>query len=166
MMEKQGRPYRTLGAPMLFLALLTSPNDAPADYFSLYLKCEGAVTSRKGNTRAHVDLALRDNNETALIQRSNVLPVGGKMKYEVSPATYSMTYFSPGARTQLYYDWYQSYLFRWDPNLKRLAAVRLSIDRQTGQLDGDLVNSQDESLARIRMACEAITPEELPEPKF
>lgn len=151
---------------VLFAALFAIPDISSADYFSLYLKCDGVVSSRQGKTKSHVDLALRDNNETALIQRSNVLPVGGKMKYEISPATYSMTYYSPGARTQLYYDWYQGYLFKWDPNLKRLALIRLSIDRQSGQLDGDILNSQDESLARISMACEAVSPEDLPEPKF
>jgi len=151
---------------LLSVSLLAVPALAYADYYSLYLKCEGTVSAKKGKTKAHVDLALRDNDYSALIQRSNVLPVGGKMKYEVSPATYSMVYYAPGARTQLYYDWYQGYLFKWDPNLKRLALIRLSIDRQTGQLDGDIRNSQDESLARISMACEAVSPEELPEPKF
>jgi len=165
-MDKPGLPCSVLSGFILGAALLATPTLSSADYFSLYLKCEGAVSAKKGKTKAHVDLALRDNDYSALIQRSNVLPVGGKMKYEVSPATYSMTYYSPGARTQLYYDWYQGYLFKWDPNLKRLALIRLSIDRQTGQLDGDILNSQDESLARISMACEAVSPEDLPAPKF
>jgi len=165
-MSKSGLPCFVPSGFFLFATLLAMPSISSADYFSLYLKCEGAVSTRQGETKSHVDLAIRDNDYSALIQRSNVLPVGGKMKYEVSPATYSMTYYSPGARTQLYYDWYKSYLFKWDPNLKRLALIRLSIDRQTGQLDGDILNSQDESLARIRMACEAISPEDLPEPKF
>jgi hypothetical protein len=52
------------------------------------------------------------------------------------------------------------------PNLKRLALIRLSIDHQTGQLDGNILNSQDESLARIKKACEASAPEGFPKPKF
>lgn len=165
-MNRPGLSYAMRNSVVLFAALLAIPGISSADYFSLYLKCDGVVSSTQGKTKSHVDLALRDNNETALIQRSNVLPVGGKMKYEVSPATYSMTYYSPGARTQLYYDWYQGYLFKWDPNLKRLALIRLSIDRQSGQLDGDILNSQDDSLARISMGCEAVSPKDLPAPKF
>lgn len=154
------------GRLLVLAALLALPQLASADYFSLYLKCEGSVSSSKGKTRAHVDLALRDNNYSALIQRSNILPVGEKMKYEVSPATYSMTYYSPRADTRLYYDWFRGYLFSWNPGLKRLALIRLSIDRQTGKLDGDILNNQDASLARISMDCEPVSPDTLPAPKF
>jgi hypothetical protein len=150
----------------LLAGLLALPATVSADYFSLYLKCEGDVSAGKGKTRAHVDLALRDNNETALIQRSNVLPVGEKMKYEVSPATYSMRYYAPGTGSRVYYDWYRGYLFDWNPNLKRLSVIRLSIDRQSGELSGEILNNQDQPLARIKMACEAVSPEALPEPKF
>lgn len=153
-------------AALLFGLALFAPMVTHADYFSLYLKCAGTVATAKNKTRANVDLALRDNNNSALIQKSNILPVGESMKYELSPATYSMTYFAPGVHTRVYYDWYRGYLFSWDPDLKRLATVRLSIDRQTGKLTGDVLNSQDRSLARINMACEPISPEDLPEPKF
>jgi hypothetical protein len=44
--------------------------------------------------------------------------------------------------------------------------VRLSIDRQSGKLEGDILNNQDRSLARIEMACEAVSPQDLPAPKF
>jgi hypothetical protein len=147
-------------------ALLTAPGMASADYFSLYLKCEGEIASSAGKTGANLDVAMRDNNQSALIQRSNVLPVGEKMKYEVSPATYSMTFRSPQARTQLFYDWYRGQLFAWDPSLKRLAYIRVSIDRQTGALEGDIRNSDDQSLARIGMKCQKVDPKDLPAPKF
>lgn len=146
--------------------LLAAPGIASAEYFSLYLKCQGEVTSAAGKTGAHLDLALRDNNQSALIQRSNVLPVGEKMKYEVSPAAYSMTFQSPQARTQLYYDWYRGQLFAWDPSLKRLAYIRVSIDRQSGGMEGDIRNSDDQSLARFGMTCEKADPAALPAPKF
>jgi hypothetical protein len=164
--KKAGQPCSALSGFILGVVSLMASTISAADYYGLYVECDGSVSAQKGKTKAHVDLALRDNNQTAPIQRSNVLPVGGKMNYDVSPATYSMTYFAPGARTQLYYDWYNSHLFKWDPNLKRLALIRLSIDRQTGQLDGDTLNSQDESLARIKMACEAIAPEDILKSKF
>jgi hypothetical protein len=146
--------------------LLAAPGIARADYFSLYLKCQGEVSSAAGKTAAHLDLALRDNNQSALIQRSNVLPVGEKMKYEVSPATYSMTFRSPQARTKLFYDWYRGQLFAWDPSLKRLAYIRVSIDRQTGGMEGDIRNSDDQSLARFGMTCDKADPAALPPPKF
>lgn len=165
-MMKQHLSRSRLGVLVPFAAALALSPTASADYFSLVLNCAGQVVAGKKKTRAHVDLALRDNNETALIQRSNVLPVGEKMKYEVSPATYSMKYYAPGTGSRVYYDWYRGYLFDWNPNLKRLSMIRLSIDRQSGELNGEILNNQDEALARIRMNCEAVSPEDLPEPKF
>ncbi|HTN50423.1 MAG TPA: hypothetical protein VMK32_13430 [Burkholderiaceae bacterium] len=159
------KPHRGFDV-LIGIAVLALPISASADYFSLYVKCDGEVSSPKGRAPANLDLALRDNNQTALIQRSNVLPVGDKMKYEVSPAAYSMTYRSPQARTQLYYDWYRGALFAWDPSLKRLAYIRVSIDRQTGNLEGDYRNADDTILATFRMRCEKADPNSLPPPKF
>jgi len=155
-----------LGLLVIGVALLGIPSAASADYFSLYLKCEGEVISGVGKTGANLDLALRDNNQSALIQRSNILPVGEKMKYEVSPASYSMVYRSPDVRSRVYYDWRRGYLFRWDPRLDRLAYIRVSIDRQTGRMEGDILNSDDISLARFGMQCEKADPGQLPAPKF
>ena len=165
-MTKRGPSQCGPGLLIVAGSLLAMPGIASADYFSLYLKCDGEVATAAGKTGANLDVALRDNNQSALIQRSNVLPVGEKMKYEVSPATYSMIYRSPQARTQLYYDWYRGQLFAWDPSLKRLAYIRLSIDRQTGALEGDIRNSDDQSLARIGMKCQKVDQKDLPAPKF
>lgn len=165
-MTKRGATRSSPGLLIAACSLLAAPGIASADYFSLYLRCEGEVASNAGKTGANLDVALRDNNQSALIQRSNVLPVGEKMKYEVSPVTYSMTYRSPQARTQLYYDWYRGQLFAWDPSLKRLAYIRVSIDRQTGELHGDIRNSDDQSLARIGMKCQKVDQKDLPAPKF
>lgn len=161
------RPLRVRGfAPLLLgCALLGAHSGAAAEYFNLYLRCEGEVVSSAGKTPGHIDVAMRDNNQSAVIQRSNILPVGEKMKYEVSPATYSMTYRT-GQRTQLYYDWLRGQLFAWDPALKRLAYIRLSIDRQTGGLEGDFRNSDDTILARFGMRCAKVDPSALPAPKF
>jgi hypothetical protein len=165
-MKKRGPSRGRPGLVILASSLLAAPGVASADYFSLYLRCDGQVTSAAGKTGANLDVALRDNNQSALIQRSNVLPVGEKLKYEVSPATYSMTFRSPQARTQLFYDWYRGQLFAWDPSLKRLAYIRLSIDRQTGSLEGDIRNADDQSLARIGMQCQKVDQKDLPAPKF
>ena len=165
-MNKRIPRLRGFVAAGVGFVLLGTHAFASAEYFSLYLKCEGQVASGAGKTGANLDLALRDNNQSALIQRSNILPVGDKMKYEVSPATYSMVYRSPATRTQLYYDWRRGYLFRWDPRLDRLAYIRLSIDRQTGRLDGDILNNEDMTLARFGMQCQKADPNTLPAPKF
>jgi len=165
-MNKRGSPFRGVGLLGIAVPLLGVPTLASADYFSLYLKCEGQVTSAVGKTGANLDLALRDNNQSALIQRSNILPVGEKMRYEVSPATYSMVYRSPDTRSRVYYDWRRGYLFRWDPSLDRLAYIRVSIDRQSGRMEGDILNNEDMSLARFGMQCEKADPSTLPAPKF
>jgi hypothetical protein len=138
---------------------------AAADFF-LYLRCEGKVDYGRSSTAGHVDLALRDNNMTALIQRSNVLPVGQRLKYEVSPISYSMNYQIRAAGSTVLYDWWRGPLFVWQPNLKQVTTVRLSIDRQTGALSGEMLNAEAEMLATLRMDCQAISEESLPAPKF
>lgn len=166
-MRMQSCPVvRRVASLALGCALLGVHASASADYFGLYLKCEGTVTSDAGRNPAHLDVAMRDNNQSAVIQRSNILPVGERMKYEVSPATYSMTFRSPKQRTQLYFDWLRGQLFAWDPSLKRLATIRLSIDRQTGGLEGDFRNTDDTILARFGMQCQKVDPSALPAPKF
>ena len=143
------------------------PTAASAEYFSLYLKCEGEVTSAAGKTGANLDLALRDNNQSALIQRSNILPVGEKMKYEVSPATYSMTYRSPArphAALLRLVPWTAVRLGS-EPEAARLhPAVDRSPD--TADLEGDFRNSDDQILARFGMRCQKVDPSVLPAPKF
>ena len=165
-MSKRISRLRGVAMVIVGAACLGAPPLASAEYFSLYLKCEGQVTSAVGKTGANLDLALRDNNQSALIQRSNILPVGEKMRYEVSPAAYSMVYRSPDTRSRVYYDWRRGYLFRWDPRLDRLAYIRVSIDRQSGRLEGDILNNEDISLARFGMQCEKADPKDLPAPKF
>ena len=140
---------------------------AAADFFA-YLQCEGKVNAGKDSMAGNVSLALRDNNTTALIQKSNVMPVGERLKYDVSPVSYSMSYRVPGVRSDsvALYDWWRGALFVWHPNLKRVAKIRMSIDRSTGDLSGEMLNSQDERLASMAMNCKAIDEADLPAPKF
>ena len=160
-------PTRTLarwGVALLCAGAVSLPA-AGADFF-LYLRCEGKVAVGKASTAGHVDLALRDNNMTALIQRSNVLPVGQRFRYEVSPVSYSMTYNLPGAGSTVLYDWRRGQMFVWQPNLRRVTTVRLSIDRQSGAMSGEMLNPEAEILATLSMACNPVSEEELPAPKF
>lgn len=155
-----------LGLASLVLVAAFSPRAAHAAEFFVYLKCQGQVRADGKSTGGAVDLAMRDNNQTALVQQSTVLPVGARLKYDVSPATYSMTYRVPGHRTALVYDWWRGSLFVWHPNLKTATAVRLSIDRQSGRLTGEMLNAVQERLATLDMTCEPLKEEDLAPPKF
>lgn len=139
---------------------------AQAAEFFVYLKCKGKVAAGGKSTHGHVDLALRDNNQTALVQQSNALPVGVRLKYEVSPAAYSMTYLVPGTGSAVLYDWWRGALFVWQPSLKAVATVRMSIDRQSGQLSGEMLNAASDRLGSLDMSCEAFKEEDLAPPKF
>ena len=48
-----------------------------------------AVRSAAKRGTAHLELALRDNNMSAFVQRSNVLPTGERMKYVATQTHYS-----------------------------------------------------------------------------
>lgn len=139
---------------------------AQAAEFHLYLQCNGKVASRGVAHDANLLLAMRDNNMSALIQRSNVLPVGERMKYAASEIAYTMTYRTPAARTRIYSDWFGTQLFVWLPDLKKLAETRLSIDRQSGELRGELLNADGDVLGNLKMQCEPKSPEDMPAPRF
>ena len=147
------------------VALLATALPATAQQFHLYLLCSGKIEARGRSLPAHLDLALRDNNMTALVQRSNVLPVGERMRYEASPAFYSMKVLFAN-RERAFYDWWRGTLFIWQPDLQRLTEVRLSIDRQSAALEGELMDGSGDTLGRLRMSCVPQTNETVPEPKF
>ncbi len=147
-------------------ALAVCAGAASAQQFHLYLLCKGKLVDAKGKSMtSHLDLAMRDNNMTALVQRSNVLPVGERMKYQASPVLYSMSMGFVG-RTAAFYDWWRGTLWIWSPNLERLHEVRLSIDRQSAQLEGQLLDGRGDSLGRMAMTCSPKTNEDAPAPKF
>ena len=139
---------------------------AQAQMFHLYLKCSGSVQVQGKSKSAHVDLALRDNNMTALIQRSNVLPVGERFKYEASPALYSMVARLPSRGSVVYHDWIRGELFVWNPGLTQLHTARLSVDRQTAELDGELLDGKGDAIGRLRMQCDPKSNDDIPAPKF
>ena len=148
----------------LLLALLASTASA-ADFF-LYLDCDGKIAVENRSALAHASFAFRDNNMTVLVQKSNVLPVGERFKYDASPTIYSMTYVVPHARAAYIYDWFRGELFVWEPSLKMVTTIRLSIDRRSGELDAELLNVRLERLATTRMTCRAVPDAEQQEVKF
>ena len=139
---------------------------AKAAEFNLFLNCSGKLSANGKGKSATLDLAMRDNNETALIQRSNVLPVGERLHYKASPMAYSMVYKLPQPGTHYYNDWVHGQWVVWQPNFKRLATIRISVDRQTAELEGELLDFNDDSLGTIAMNCKPLTADDMPEPQF
>jgi len=135
--------------------------------FHLYLRCKGTLSSTAKPTAAHLDLAMRDNNLTALVQKSDVLPVGERMKYVATEQAYTMQLRTPVYGTRgAYYNWFSGILFVWHPDLKKLAMTRLSVDRQTGELDGELLNIEGNVLGKLKMNCTPQSMDDVPAPKF
>jgi hypothetical protein len=149
----------------LTVGLVAAALPAAAQQFHLYLLCSGKIDTKGKSMPAHLDLALRDNNMSALVQRSNVLPVGERMKYQASPTHYSMTMGAAG-RSAAFYDWWRGTLWVWQPDLKRLHEVRISVDRQTAALEGQMLDGKGESLGKLAMTCTPKTNEDVPAPKF
>lgn len=114
---------------------------------------------------AYLSLALRDNNMTAFVQRSNVLPVGERMKYTATNEYYAATY-QPQRGGKVFLDFKGTALFKWYPPFEKLAATRVSIDRQTGELEGEMVGPEGEVLGRMDMTCTPKKEGEGPAPRF
>jgi len=114
---------------------------------------------------AYLYLALRDNNMTAFVQRSNVLPVGERMKYTATNEYYAATY-QPQRGGKVFLDFKGTALFKWYPPFEKLAATRVSIDRQTGELEGEMVGPEGEVLGRMDMTCTPKKEGEGPAPRF
>ncbi len=153
-------------APVALALALSAVSASHAAEFHLFLQCKGTVKVNGASRPASVDLALRDNNTSALIQRSNVLPVGERLKYTQTPVAYTMLYKLPLPGTVIYQDWVRGPIILWQPNLKGLATVRMAIDRQTGELDAELLDFDDMLLGTLHMNCERRDVDEAPAPKF
>jgi len=145
---------------------LTLAGAASAQEFGLYLFCRGQIETKLGAKGAHLDLALRRNSALALVQRSDVLPVGEKMGLQISQAFYSMTFEAPLRDSRLYYDWIRGALFVWDPDLQKLKTVRVSVDRQTAALEGEMIDGAGRQVARMSMRCDPRTNDTVQPPKF
>ncbi len=151
-------------AVVVVAALIAGP--AAAQEFGVYLACAGEVRDGSRAMPAHLDLALRRNSQLAMVQSSDVLPVGERMKLEITPAFYSMVYAAPVRDSAVWYDWIRGTMFVWDPDLLKLQSVRLSVDRQTAKLEGELRDGAGLQLARLAMRCDPKNNATVPEPKF
>ena len=162
------RANRRLGRALAVLGLGFGATAAGAQEFSRFLQCEGTFSANGKTVPAHADFALRFANRTALIQRSNALPVGERLQYTPTPATYSMTYRLPARGTTVVAipGWLQNTVLVLLPDLRRLNQIRMSIDRQTGALEGTVLNEEEQSLGSFAMQCRSRSEEEVGAPKF
>ncbi|MCV2353387.1 hypothetical protein LNV09_04355 [Paucibacter sp. B2R-40] len=150
------------------LAMLALSAAANAQEYSRFLSCKGNFIADEKTHEANAEIALRVNNRTALIQGSNVLPVGEILRYVPTPVSYSMTYIlrPKGTKVIVVPGWFQNTILVAYPNLNRLNQIRLSVNRQTGVLDGKLLNEEDELLGSFSMNCSSQTEQDVAAPKF
>jgi hypothetical protein len=151
---------------LVFALAVLAVAPGTAQEYGVYLNCSGQVQAGGKSKSAHLDLALRRNSSLALIQRSDVLPVGDRMKLEITPAFYSMVFRAPVPTSASYYDWIRGTLIVWSPVLRELQTVRISVDRQSAALEGDMRDINDRSLGRLKMRCTPSNNDSAPEPKF
>jgi hypothetical protein len=151
---------------LVFAAAMLAVAPGMAQEFGVYLNCSGQVQAGGRSKNAHLDLALRRNSSLALIQRSDVLPVGDKMKLEITPGFYSMVFQAPRPNSAVYYDWIRGTLLVWGPGLRQLQTIRISVDRQSAALEGDMRDVHDRSIGRLKMRCKPSDNDSAPEPKF
>lgn len=150
----------------LAAAAMLAALPAPAQQYGVYLRCHGKVHAGGKSRPAHLDLALRRNSELALIQSSDILPTGYRMKLGITPQFYTMNFEAPVRGSVVYYDWLRGALFVWNPDLRRLHAIRISVDRQSAALEGDMRDGAGVSVGRLAMACDPSDNETVEEPKF
>lgn len=158
------RAPRPWHAAALLAAFACAP--AAAQEWGIYLLCSGHVEANGKKTEAYLDLAMRRNNQQALVQRSNVAPVGERFKFDISPTYYSMVFKAPARGSLLYYDWIRGQLFVWDPDLKKLRTIRVSVNRQTAMLEGEMLDGDQVKIGFFKMKCEAKNNDTVEEPKF
>jgi len=157
---------RASGRLLLLAVAGLAAGPGTAQEFGVYLNCSGQIQVGGRSKNAHLDLALRRNSALALVQRSDVLPVGDRMRLEITPAYYSMVFHAPVRSSVVYHDWIMGTIFVWSPPLRELQTVRISVDRQSAVLEGDMRDINDRSLGRLKMLCRPSDNDSAPEPKF
>ena len=124
-----------------------------------------SVRSAAKRGDAQLELALRDNNMSMLVQRSNVLPMGQRLTYQATQTHYTAT-FLPQMAGAGFRKWGEGWLFGWYPPFQKMTAARFAIDRQNGVLEGEIVGPAGEVLGLIDMQCEPKRNEDAPAPRF
>lgn len=124
-----------------------------------------SVRSAAKRGPAQLELALRDNNMSMLVQRSNVLPTGQRLSYQATATHYTAT-FLPQMAGAAFVEWGKGGLFGWYPPFQKMTAARFAIDRQSGVLEGEIVGPAGEVLGLVDMQCEPKRNDDAPAPRF
>lgn len=148
------------------VGLVLCAGTVPAQEFGVYLNCKGQVQANGRSKPAQLDLALRRNSQLVMVQSSDILPAGERMKLSITPQFYTMVFKAPVRGSVLFYDWLRGALLVWNPYLENLHTIRISVNRQSAALDGDLRDGAGAALGRLTMICEPSDNESVPEPKF
>jgi hypothetical protein len=151
---------------LVFAMAVLAVAPATAQEFGVYLTCKGRVESAGKNMASHLDLALRRNSQLAMIESSDILPSGEKMRLEITPQFYTMTFQAPSQGSVVFYDWLRGKLLVWSPGLQKLHTIRISVDRQSAALEGDMRNAAGASVGRLKMRCDPKDNETAEPPKF
>jgi hypothetical protein len=162
---KHARCFR-LAQAAAAVSLTVAALPALAQEFGVYLNCKGQVTASEKTRASRVDLALRRNSQLALVQSSDILPAGEKMRLDITPQFYTMTFKAPVRGSVIYHDWLRGALFVWNPDLKRLHTIRMSVDRQTAALEGEMLDGEGAVMGRLAMRCTPKNNDTVEEPKF
>ncbi|MCK6433943.1 MAG: hypothetical protein HUU30_15305 [Burkholderiaceae bacterium] len=157
---------KTAAVAATIVCMASWVTQAAAQEFGVFLNCKGRLESGAKSRPSTLDLALRRNSQLALIQASDILPAGQRMHLEITPQFYTMVFSAPTRDSVIYYDWLRGALIVWNPQLSKLHQIRMSVDRQSAALDGDLRDGDGASIGRLRMRCEPKTQTDVPEPKF
>jgi hypothetical protein len=139
---------------------------AAAQEFGVYLNCKGDATASGKSLPSNLDVALRRNSQLALIQSSNILPAGVKMRLEITPQFYTMVYKAPLRGTVIFNDWLRGTLLVWNPDLKKLHTIRMSVDRQSAALQGEMLDGEGAVMGKLAMRCDPKNNDTVAEPKF
>jgi hypothetical protein len=161
---RAGTGLRLAGAA-LFCALGAARPGA-AQEFGVYLNCSGRVEAGGQVRGAQLDLALRRNSALAMIQSSDILPAGQKLRLEITPQFYTMVFDAPRAGSVIWHDWLRGALLVWSPDLHKLHTIRMSVDRQSAALQGELRDGAGRSLGRLQMRCEPRDNDTVAQPRF
>jgi hypothetical protein len=150
----------------LLLAAAAACAPAAAQEFGVYLLCKGTVQAGGKSMPAHVDIALRRNSQLAMIQASDILPAGQRMRLDMTPQFYTMVYQLPLQGSAAYRDWLTGALVVWNPVLRSLNTIRISVNRQSAALEGELRDGLDALVGRLHMKCDPKDNATVEQPKF
>jgi hypothetical protein len=130
---------------LVFAAAVLAVAPGTAQEYGVYLSCSGQVQAG-GRSRMLTSIwPCGRNSSLALIQRSDVLPVGDKMKLDITPAFYSMVFRAPVPTSASYYDWIRGTLIVWSPVC---ASCRRCAYRSTGRAPRSKAICETSTIAR------------------